>query len=109
MTRLTSTGTQKQSNRGRIQPEKQSRGPVDGDREQHRRQAGQHPDDDREREEQLVFAQPKLQSKSARTSLPIGFVAPANQQQRAVEGGRPAARVNRLLFDTVDQIHAGLD
>ena len=45
--------------RGGIQPEQEWRGLFNRDREENGRQARQHPDDDREREEQLVFAQPK--------------------------------------------------
>src|SRR3954470_15751875 len=36
------------------------RGAIDAEGEEHSREAGEHPDDDREREEQLVLAQPEL-------------------------------------------------
>ena len=53
--------------RGRARAEEQVAGPVDRHREQDCRQSREHADDDREREEQLVLAQPELlESKSVK-------------------------------------------
>ena len=103
-------GDGKESKTRRRQAEQPMAGLLDGDREQHRGEARQDADDDRQDQKQLILAQPQLlragQRSAHRASAPCFRPMRASAWSSAVAGPQT---LNDLTLDTVDQVHPCFD